>query len=120
MNEEYIPHLHDLYKNANRHINDLYMWFRANKLSLNTGKTKYIVLRQKHIKQNLSQHKINIGDTILSRIGNDCVEKTTKFLNWHALRRKLQLEIPHYEVNKKVSRALFAIKQVKKILPTEA
>ena len=60
---------HDLYANANRHINDLYMWFCANKLSLNAGKTKYIVLRPKHMKQNLSQHKINISDTMLSRIG---------------------------------------------------
>ena len=38
----------DLYTIANRNINELYMWFCANKLSLNADKTKYRVLRPRH------------------------------------------------------------------------
>ena len=34
-----------LYHNANLEINQIYNWFCANKLSLNAGKTKYIVIR---------------------------------------------------------------------------
>ena len=39
--------LQTLFANANAHMNELYMWFCANKLSLNAGKTKYIVIRPK-------------------------------------------------------------------------
>ena len=106
----------DLYTIANRNINELFMWFCANKLSLNAGKTKYIVLRPRHMKQNFSLHTVHIGDTVISRIGNDCIEKTTKFLGMH-LDENLSWKYHINEVNKKVSRALFSIKQVKKILP---
>ena len=106
----------DLYTIANRNINELFMWFCANKLSLNAGKTKYIVLRPRHMKQNLSLHTVHIGDTVISRIGNDCIEKTTKNFGMH-LDENLSWKYHINEVNKKVSRALFSIKQVKKILP---
>ena len=59
---------------------------------------------------------MHIGDTVISRIGNDCIEKTTKFLGMH-LDENLSWKYHINEVNKKVSRALFSIKQVKKILP---
>ena len=68
------------------------------------------------MKHNLSQYKINIGDTVLSRIGNDCVEKTTKFLGMYS-DENLNWKFHINEINKKVSRALFSIQQVKKILP---
>ena len=96
-------------------INELYMWFCANKLSLNAGKTKYIVLRPRHMKQDLSLHTVHIGDTVIFRIGNDCTEKTTTFLGMH-LDENLSWKYHINEVKKKVSRALFSIKQVKQIL----
>ena len=102
----------DLYTIANRNINALYKWFCANKLSLNAGKTKYIVLRTRHMKQDLSLHTVHICDTVISRIGNDCTEKTAKFLGMH-LDENLSWKYHINEVNKKVSRALFSIKQVK-------
>ena len=67
------------------------------------------------MKQDLSLHTVHIGDTVISRIGNDCIEKTTKFLGMH-LDENLSWKYHINEVNKKVSRALFSIKQVKKIL----
>ena len=68
------------------------------------------------MKQNLSLHTVHIGDTVISRIGNDCIEKTTKFLSMH-LDENLSWKYHINEVNKKVSRALFSIKQVKKYYP---
>ena len=73
----------------------------ANKLLVNAGKTKYIVLRLKHMKHNLSQYKIHIGDTVLSRIGNYCFYKTTIFLAMH-LGENLCWKFHINEVNKKV------------------
>ena len=49
-------------------INKLFNWFCANKLSLNSGKTKYIVIRQ-HSKQiNLNRYTLSINGTPLTRI----------------------------------------------------
>ena len=45
--------LQTLFANANAHMNELYMWFCANKLSLNSGKTKYIVIRPKKKKMQI-------------------------------------------------------------------
>ena len=47
--------LHELYANANVQVNDLYQWFCSNRLSLNSNKTKYILLRPKHMRENLSR-----------------------------------------------------------------
>ena len=60
-----------LFSDANKHINDLFKWFCANKLSLNAGKTKYIIIKPKHRKVNLEQTNILI---------NNIQEKATKFL----------------------------------------
>ncbi len=47
--------IEQLFANANKHINDLYQWFCANRLSLNANKTKYIWLRKEDIKYPLFQ-----------------------------------------------------------------
>ncbi len=108
--------LAELYANANRQTNDLYQWFCSNRLSLNPNKTKYIVIRPKHIKHDLTQYSIHVGNIELGRIGNDCYEKSTKFLGMY-LDENLTWKRHITEVSKKVSRALFSIKQVKHVLP---
>ena len=75
--------LNELFTNANLYINNLYEWFCSNRLSLNASKTKYIVLRPKHMRYDLSRYNIHIGNTQLSRIGNDCLEKSYKFIGMH-------------------------------------
>ena len=114
----YLSHsdIASLYSNANRQINNLYDWFCANKLSLNAQKTKYIVIRPKHKQCDFSLHKFGINGTPLNRIGQHCEETSAKFLGiyideyltWHD-------HIKH--VNRKMARAMFAIKQVKYLLP---
>ena len=64
--------LNQLYHNANIQINKLFNWFCANKLSLNAGKTNYIVIRPKHMRCKLTSHDMFIQNTKLNRIGNDC------------------------------------------------
>ena len=75
--------LNELFTNANIYINKLYEWFCCNSLSLNASKTKYIVLRPKHMRYDLARYTIHISNRQLSRIGNDCLETSSKFLGMH-------------------------------------
>ena len=74
--------------------------FFSNRLSLNPVKTKYIALRPRHMKQNISEYSIQIGNTVLSRIDNDCTEKSTKFLGMY-LDENLTWKLHIHETNKK-------------------
>ena len=76
------------------YIEGLYEWFCSNRLSLNPVIPKYIVPRPRHTKQNFSEYFIQIGNTVLSRIGNECTE-----ISWFASRWESHLEIT-YKWNK--------------------
>ncbi len=108
-----------LHENATKQINDLYQWFCSNRLALNATKTKYIVIRPRHQKNDLSQYTVHIDNTPQDRIGNVCLETSAKFLGMY-IDENLSWKKHIIEVNKKVSRALFSIKQVKHILPPES
>ena len=110
--------LDQLYRTANEHINKLYEWFCSNGLSLNAGKTKFIIIRSKHARDNLTDRSIHIGNTKLTRIGNDCDETSTKFLGL-LIDENLTWRDHISHVNKKISRTLFSLKQVKQFLPTD-
>jgi hypothetical protein len=110
--------LNKLYGDANKQINNLFEWFCSNKLSLNAKKTKYIVIRPKYLRGDLGKFTILINDIALDRIGNDCKEKSVKFLGIN-LDENLTWKYHVTQVNKKVSSALFSIKQVKHVLPIE-
>ena len=105
-----------LYEEANKEINSLYMWFCANKLSLNAKKMKYIILKFYFKKCSVENRNLSIDGVSLERIGNYCVSKSTKFLG---ICSDENLTWKHHiaNVNSKISRALFSIKQVKIILP---
>ena len=112
------PNLKQLYLNANSLVDKLYTWFCANKLSLNAGKTKYIVIRPKHKKCNLDHLILSINGIPLQRIGEGCSETSTKFLGIY-LDESLSWKAHISHINKKISRALFAIKQIKHVFPYE-
>ena len=101
-----------LFNNSNKQINQFFKWFCSKKLSLNSKKTKYIVLQPKHKRADLTKFIIHINYTILERIGNDCDEKSTKFLGMH-IDETLAWKYHVNEVKNKVARALLSIKQVK-------
>ena len=105
------PHLTELFRIMNTEANNLYEWFKINKLSLNTGKTYYVLFsnRRKPKHQDLY---LSIGETRI-------LEKTcTKFLgiiidqklDWHA-------HLAH--ISNKVSRALYILHKIKHILPRQ-
>ena len=106
-----------LYAKANIQINELFQWFCSNKLSLNASKTKYLVIRPKHLRYDLKIYDVYIGNTKLTRIGNDCDETSVKFLGIY-LDENLTWKSHLSNVNNKISKALFSIKQLKNILPT--
>jgi hypothetical protein len=108
--------LNKLFSDVNIQINNLFQWFCANKLSLNANKTKYILIRPRQKQCNLSALKIYINNSELKRIGHDCEEKAAKFLGI-IIDEYLTWKYHIAHVNNKVSRSLFAIKQVKHFLP---
>jgi len=70
------------------------------------------------LRGDLGKFTICINEVALDRIGNDCKEKSVKFLGIN-LDENLTWKYHIIQVNNKVSRALFSIKQVKHVLPME-
>ena len=76
------------------------------------------MLRTPHQRCDITNHSIIINGTPLGQIGQSIDEPCTKFLGVQIdefLTWNFQLK----QINKKISRALFAIKQVKHFLPVE-
>jgi len=74
------PDVNILYKKAETEVNNLFNWFCANKLSLNSAKLNYIVIRL-HTKQiHLNRHRLKMNGTPLSRVGHKCKEPAITFL----------------------------------------
>ena len=105
-----------LFGKVNEEINKLYKWFCANKLSLNANKTKYIVIRPKHRRCDLDNMNVLINDIPLNRIGQNCVDTSVKFLGI-CIDEHLTWKKHIQQVNCKISKAMFAIKQVTNLLP---
>ena len=57
-----------------------YNWFCANKLSLNAGKTKYIVIKEPYDKSDITGLSLSINGVPLSQIGNAYGEKVQNLL----------------------------------------
>ncbi len=113
------PDLNSLFAEVNLEINRLYNWFCANKLSLNANKTKYIVIKPPHKRCDCTHMSVKIDGAELTRIDNDCDETSTKFLGIY-IDDSLSWKSHIANVNSKISRAIFSIKQVKKFLPYES
>ena len=101
----------NLYFRANRALQELFDWFCANKLSLNAKKTQYMVIKPgcgDH-----SQTDLKINDVILTHMDH------CKFLGI-TIDENLTWKCHLSNVNKKISNALFTIKQLKFSLPIES
>jgi len=102
-----------LFIRANACINDIFDWFCANKLSLNTHKTNYMLIQPSKKKYDFSNLQIFVNGNALSR------ENCCKFLGIYideSLSWKKHLKY----INSKISRSLFAMKQAKVFLPKES
>ena len=104
-----VDNLNDI---ANNELIKVSNWFKANKLSLNISKTKFMIFRHEKMPK-VNNFKLFIDNIEIKRIGNDFGTKSFKFvgisidelLNWNQ----------HINnVNNKISSALYALNQVKK------
>ena len=102
-----------LFEKANNEMKKLYDWFCANQLSLNPGKTKFIVFNTSTNKQISTGLKLFINDTSLTQVGSKFKEKSTTFLGIQ-IDESLSWKKHLAYINNKISHALFGIKQVKK------
>jgi len=102
-----------LFRRANICANDIFDWFCANKLSLNTSKTNYMVIQHTKKQYDFTNLKLSINGNILSR------ENSCKFLGIY-IDESLSWKKHVSYINSKMSRSLFAIKQAKVFLPKES
>ena len=72
--------LQTLFLEANETVNKLFHLFCPNRLSLNPTKTKYIVIRHHQKQCNFTGLNVVINNTTFKRIGDDCEDKSVKFL----------------------------------------
>ena len=101
--------LSELYSTLNTELNALADWFRANKLSLNVGKTVYMIFS--------NNHKMPLNTSLVLRLGTQSIKqvKHTQFLGLH-IDDKLKWSEHLKHVKSKLSSSLFAIRTAKNIL----
>ena len=91
----------------------IFNWFCANKLSLNATKTQYMVIQPPTKTFDLSMYNLIIDNVILTQT------TSCKFLGM-TIDESLSWKKHILNINSKLSRAIFVIKQVKFYLPKES
>ena len=89
-------------------------WFAANLLTLNAGKTKFILFKKQS--SHIHMGDLLIGDEPIARIGEGCKDNSFKFLGHH-LDENLSWIHHLNHVNKKLVSANFALSRSKDFLP---
>ena len=108
----------NLYQRTNIELSKISDWFKCNKLTLNTSKTKYMLFRNKQKPVNFATHEIVIENQVIERIGQGCSETSFKFVGIY-LDEFLTWE-PHISnVLTKLSSANYIISSIKNFFPIE-
>ena len=107
LNSQNIP---DMYIQISYDLESLSEWFRVNKLSLNIGKTNYVVFKQNHTA---------VDAHLTINIGNDLIEHKTvvKFLGVYIDEKLEWHEHIKYIINK-LNSSTYAMRKIKNILNT--
>ena len=108
--------LNILFENANVQLEKASTWFRANKLTLNVKKTKFMLFSEKDFKLDSLGLNLKIGDKIVDQVGSNCKEKYFKFVG-HVLDDKLSWQGHIQHICKKLASSNFAINSTKHFLP---
>ena len=98
--------LSELFNIANTELEKSAVWFRANKLTLNVKKTKFMVFSETNTK--IGNNSLKIGGTTIDQIGSNCKEKYFKFVG-HVLDDRLSWEGHVEHICKKLASANFGI-----------
>ena len=69
-----------LFENANLELEKASNWFRANKLTLNVKKTKFMIFSDTKNQTSLQDLILKIGDKAIEQIGTNCKDKYFKFV----------------------------------------
>jgi hypothetical protein len=99
-----------LFKYVNFDLESLSEWFRANKLSLNIGKTNYVIFRT-NSKPLVKDLNIKIGNEVIER------KSVIKFLGVY-IDEKLEWHDHINYIKNKLNSSLYALRKVKNILKT--
>ena len=65
----------NLFNSANLELEKASSWFRANKLTLNVKKTKFMFFSDKSSQFDLQGLTLKIGDKVVEQVGKHCKEK---------------------------------------------
>ncbi len=104
----------DLITMSNKALKTANRWFNSNSLTINADKTNYIVFNTKETKR--FNGKLNLGSTILQRIGDGEKMKATKFVGlW--VDEKLTWKYHIQELIKKINYNIFLIASNKNVIP---
>ena len=102
-----------LIEKANSELEKAHDWFKANKLTLNVKKTKFMIFSETKTQ---SKIELKIGDKVIEQVGTNCKEKYFKFVG-HVLDDKLSWEGHVEHICKKLASSNFAINSSKHFLP---
>jgi exonuclease III len=105
-------------KLLNEELDKASVWFRANKLSLNVSKTKFMVFRLSSMQPVNNNFRIFINGEEVERISNESETKSFKFVGVH-LDEFLNWNEHTKMVKNKVSSSLYALNQIKNVLPSK-
>ena len=103
-----------LFTMANSELEKSSAWFKANKLTLNVKKTKYMIFSDQNVTAN--SNKLHIGSQYIEQVGSNCKEKYFKFVG-HVIDDKLNWEGHVQHITKKLASANFGINSSKKFIP---
>ena len=109
--------LQHLYSLANVELAKIAEWFKANKLTLNASKTKYILFRKKKQSVNFESLKLFIDDKEIDRIGTGCKNESFKFVGIN-LDEYLTWSYHIKAIKNKTSTAVYALAKVRNLLPS--
>jgi hypothetical protein len=128
------PNLTDLFDSTNNELCKIAAWYRANKMSVNASKTKYIIFHNKGKRINTDGLDLFFNDNdpnvpinpakiyTLERIhaaNPDPLSRSYKLLGIH-LDEHLSLNNHFSILSNKLTRALFFLRRIKNILPPNA
>ena len=105
-----------LFQSANNELKKLYKWLCANKLAINTDKTKYLIISSKYHRYNKANLNLAINGKVIHQVGNNKAEKSVKFLGVH-IDEHLSWKYHIQYINEKVSNSLFIMNRAKHIIP---
>lgn len=75
--------INEMVIHVNKELDNLFTWFCANKLQLNTSKSKFMIFRPSNRATNMLRSDIMINNEKIDQIGNNCNDKSFKFLGVH-------------------------------------